>query len=113
MGVLEAGCEFDFPLEAQPGLRRGKPPGEEQLERDRTTRAQLDGPPDDAHAAFAQRPEDLVPLDLGRGSLGAASAIRTAIAQGRQVGAVARLGLASQASLQQARRAQALGRVGG
>jgi hypothetical protein len=66
MGVLEAGGEFDFPLEAQQGLRRGEPPGAMQFEGDLTTRAELDGPPDNAHAAFAQRPEDLVALDLGQ-----------------------------------------------
>jgi hypothetical protein len=37
-----------------------------QFEGDLTTRAELDGPPDNAHAAFAQRPEDLVALDLGQ-----------------------------------------------
>ena len=112
MGVLEACGEFDFPLEAEVGLRRGEPCGAEHLEGNRAARAELYGPPDDAHAAFAQRPEDLVPLDLGQGPLGAASVIRPGTAKGRQLAAVVRIGSAAQAGLHQARGAQTPGGVG-
>jgi hypothetical protein len=65
VGMIEAGGEFDFAIEAMTGTVGSEHTGAHELERDLAMGAELDGMPDGTHPALTEGFEDLVAFDFG------------------------------------------------